>query len=78
MNGKVIVLGIALLLAGVFLTLYTVIETESVFGVTIITDTESPYQIYGLVLLFFGIISLFMGLILPGKSESFDAYPAHI
>ena len=73
MNGIVIILGVALLLVGVFLTFYTVIETQSVFGVTIITDTESPYQIYGLAMLFFGIISLFMGLILPGKSGSFDA-----
>jgi hypothetical protein len=72
MNGIVIVLGVALLLVGVFLTFYTVIETQSVFGVTIITDTESPYQIYGLAMLFFGTISLFMGLILPGKSESLD------
>lgn len=72
MNGIIIVLGVALLLVGVFLTFYTVIETQSVFGVTIITDTESPYQIYGLVILFFGIISVFMGLILPSKSEAFD------
>jgi len=72
MNQIVIVLGIALILFGVFLTFYTVVETESVFGVTIITDVESPYQIYGLALLFFGILSLFMGLILPSRSASYD------
>jgi uncharacterized membrane protein len=73
MNQIVIVLGVALLLFGVFLTLYTVVETESVFGGTIITETKNPYQSYGLALIFFGILSLFMGLILPSKSASYDA-----
>jgi hypothetical protein len=73
MNQIVIVLGVALLLFGVFLTLYTVVETESVFGVTITTETKSPYQSYGLALLLFGILSLFMGLILPSKSASYAA-----
>jgi hypothetical protein len=70
MNQIVIVLGVALLLFGVFLTLYTVVETESVFGVRIITKTTGPYQSYGLALIFFGILSLFTGLILPSKSAS--------
>jgi hypothetical protein len=73
MNWIVIVLGVTLLLAGVFLTFYTVIETESLFGVILITDMESPYQSYGLILLFFGILSLFMGLIWPGESASYNA-----
>ncbi len=68
MNGEIVALGIVVLVAGVFLLLYTVTHTESVFGVTVITGIENPYRDYGFILLFFGTIGLLLGLVMPKKS----------
>ena len=70
MNGIIASLGIAILVAGVFLALYSVTYTQFVFGVTLITQVEYPYRDYGYILLFFGIIGLVLGLVMPGKSAS--------
>lgn len=69
MNGAIVSLGIVLLVAGVFLVLYSVAYTQLVFGVTIITRVEYPYRDYGFVLLFVGALGLVLGLIMPKKAE---------
>ncbi len=69
MNGIVVGLGIAILVAGVFLVLYSVTYTESVVGVTLITRVDYPYQDYGYVLLLAGVLGLILGLLLSKKSE---------
>jgi hypothetical protein len=69
MNGAIVGLGIFLLIAGAFLFLYSVTYTELVFGVTLITSVEYPYKSYSFILLFFGILSLVMGLVTSKKSE---------
>jgi hypothetical protein len=69
MNGAIVGLGIFLLIAGAFLLLYSVTYTELVFGVTLITSVEYPYRSYSFILLFFGILSLVMGLVMSKKSE---------
>ena len=70
MNGKLVILGIFVLLAGGFLALYSVTHTQDVYGVTLITGLESPYRNIGVVLLVFGIIGLGLGFIWPSGSES--------
>ena len=69
MNGKLVILGIFVLLAGGFLALYSVTHTQDVYGVTLITGLESPYRNIGVVLLVFGIVGLGLGFILPSRSE---------
>ena len=69
MNGAFTGLGIVLLIAGVFLVLYSVAYTQLVYGVTIITRVEYPYQNYGFVLLFVGALGLVLGLVMPKKAE---------
>ena len=69
MNGAIVGLGIVFLVAGVFLLLYSVTYTQTVFGVTLITGVEYPYQPYGFISLFVGILSLVLGLVMPEKSE---------
>ncbi len=69
MNGIVVGLGIAFVVAGVFLVLYSVTYTESVFGVTLITRVDYPYQNFGYVVLLAGVLSLILGLLLSKKSE---------
>ena len=68
MNSIIAGLGVVVLIAGVFLVLYSVTHTQSVFGVTLITQVEYPYRDYGYIMLFFGIVSLVLGLVMPGKS----------
>lgn len=69
MNGTTVGLGIILLMAGAFLFLYSVTYTEPVFGVTLITRVEYPYRNYSFFFLFFGIVGLFIGLVMSKKSD---------
>ncbi len=72
MNGLVVGLGVILVIGAVFLIVYSVAESETVFGITLITKVEYPYQTYGFALAFFGIVSLFMGFVLPSKTASYE------
>ena len=72
MNGAIAGLGILLLTAGAFLVLYSVTYTQSVFGVTLVTRVEYPYQLYGFILLFVGVLGLVLGLVMPKKSAPYE------
>jgi len=69
MNWTVAGLGIVIIIAGVFLVFYSVADYQSVYGVTLITRIDYPYRTYGYAAIFFGAVGLFLGLILPKKSE---------
>ena len=69
MNGTILWLGIIVLIAGVFLVFYSVADYQTVYGVTLITRIDYPYRTYGFVAIFFGVVGLFMGLVMPKKSE---------
>ncbi len=71
MNGFVACLAIIAVVAGAFLVLYSVTYTQSVYGVTLITKVEYPYQIYGYISLLFGFVGLVLAFVMSKQSESF-------
>ena len=70
MNWAIGGLGVFLLIAGAFLVFYTRTSTQSIFGVTLLTGVEYPYRNYGYVLLFAGLLSLVLGLLMIKESHS--------
>lgn len=70
MNWAIVGLGVFLLIAGTFLVFFTATSMQNVFGVTLLTGVEYPYRNYGYVLLFAGLLSLVLGLLVTREQLS--------
>ena len=74
MNNVLIILGVVLLVIGIFAYTYTTTVTQNIAGVS--EDiTQHPYRYWSYYVIVIGIIILIVGLALPSKSDEYMAMP---
>ena len=74
MNSALLILGVLLIIVGIFAYAYTTTTTQNIGGVPE-NQSSNPYRYWSYYILILGVILLIVGLILPSKKSEYPAAP---
>ena len=70
MNKTLMIIGIIVLILGIFSNVYSITNTESqLFGLYSTSSTSNPYASYSIPLLIGGVILLIVGVVMKGSKK---------
>jgi uncharacterized membrane protein len=74
MKNALVIIGVILVILGIFAFFYTVTLTdESLGGLYEDEETEEPYRVFSYPLIIVGIVLIILGLVYPGRENEMSS-----